>query len=622
MQLQWAGAAAAPRWSAETGTCVLGGGAGALFAQLLATLAHAQCALSDRSAYPPETGRPLPEYDFVVVGAGSAGSAVAARLSENPDWTLLLLEAGGDPPPTTDVPALFPALAKTEVDWSYLTEADGRSCLALADSRCAWPRGKALGGSSSTNAMVYIRGSPQDYDGWAVLGNRGWAYREVLPFFQKLEAFDEEELDTRPDADAVHGRHGPIRVTRPPRLDPAFDILDAAARELGFRIIRDFSAEPNVGFGQVHCSIWNGSRWNAALGYLGPAKVRPNLHVVKFAHVTKVLIEPENLHAYGVQFLKRGKLQEVRARKEVIVSAGVVNTPHILMHSGIGPRSHLEDFGIRVLKDLRVGYNLQDHLLYVGLYYTRKASRKKRPEQDTFEYLLKRTGALSNTGITSYIGFVQTGGAPHRASYPDIQMMYLSVDSSTGGLVGNFFNFGGEMLRGLENVTASEDAILVGTSLLAPRSRGRIRLRSADPTEAPAVESGYLSDARDLDTLVAGVAEARRLGWTAAMRAAGYRPAELRLRACAAHRPLSPAYWRCAAPRLAASASHPAGSARMGPPGDAGAVVDPRLRVRGVRGLRVADASVMPLVVRANTNVASIMIGEKCAHMVAEDWNH
>ncbi|XP_049813579.1 glucose dehydrogenase [FAD, quinone]-like [Schistocerca nitens] len=587
------------------------------------------CALADRGAYPPDAARPLPEYDFVVVGAGSAGSAVAARLSEEPAWTVLLLEAGGDPPPTADVPLLFPALQKTEADWSYLTEPDGRSCLAHRDGRCTWPRGKTLGGSSVLNAMMYVRGSPQDYDGWASLGNDGWSYEEVLPFFKKLEAFDKEELERRPHVAAVHGRDGAIRVSKPARLDPAYDALDAAATELGFRIIEDYSAEPMVGFGQIHCSIKNGTRWNAALGYLAPAKERVNLHVLKSAYVTKILIRPDTQSAYGVQFVKDGKVQEARATKEVIVSAGAINTPHILMHSGIGPKSHLEEVGITVIRDLRVGYNLQDHLSYAGLYYTRKPSARKTLEESVFEYLMNRTGILSTTGLTSYTGFIQTRRALHGipgfpevdpAGYPDIQLIFVSVDSSTASLLADIFNYKEEATLALKNLTASEDAVMVMTTLLAPRSRGRIRLRSAEPLDPPLIETGYLADPRDLETLLDGVELSHRLGSTEAMRAAGYGVRDLPLRECGRRARGGRDYWSCAAPHLGATVYHPVGTAKMGPSSDAGAVVDARLRLHGVRGLRVADASVMPLIVRCNTNVPSIMIGEKCAHMVAEDW--
>ncbi|XP_049961794.1 glucose dehydrogenase [FAD, quinone]-like [Schistocerca serialis cubense] len=625
------GPAAAPQWAAEATTCNLGGSAGALFAQLLATLAQAQCLLSDRGAYPPDTLSPLPEYDFVVVGAGSAGSAVAARLSENADWRVLLLEAGGDPPPTSDIPGLFPSLARTEVDWSYLTEVNNRVCQLQPGGRCACPRGKVLGGSSSINGMAYFRGSPQDYDSWAALGNRGWSYREVLPFFKKLETFDGKELQRRPQTAALHGCDGPIQVSKTQRLDPAVDALDSAAEELGYKLVEDFSTEPNIGFGQAYASIKNGSRWSTARGYLMPAKERADLHVVKFALVTKVLIESTKKIAYGVQFLKQGKMHEVRATKEIILSAGAVNTPHLLMHSGIGPKAHLEGIGIPVVADLKVGYNLQDHVTYVGMYFTRKPLLKMVPEEGIFQYLMNRTGPLSTTGITSYVGFIRTDAASReapgiaeadRSNHPDIQLFFEMVPSGTGDRVAKIFNYEEEAMDPLVKLIARNDAIIPMTALVAPRSRGRIRLRSADPMQPPLIDSGYLEDPRDLENLLSGVSFAYRMGSTKAMRRAGFAVEDHPLEACSHRRRLTPDYWRCAAPYVVSPAFHPVGTAKMGPSGDVDAVVDARLRVHGVRNLRVADASVMPLIVRCNTNVPTIMIGEKCAHMVAQDWGH
>ncbi|XP_049784926.1 glucose dehydrogenase [FAD, quinone]-like [Schistocerca cancellata] len=620
----WTGAAATPD------TCAVGGAGGALFAQLLATLLHAQCMLGDRSAYPPDTARPLPEYDFVVVGAGSAGATVAARLSENPDWSVLLLEAGGDPPPTSDVPRLFPTLQKTEADWQFETEPDPRACRAHRGGRCAWPRGKALGGSSVLNWMVHVRGPVQDYDAWAALGNDGWSYRDVLPFFRKSQDVEAEELRRRPHAAAVHGTGGGLRVSKFGPDDPFVRTLSDAAREAGQKVVDDFNSDGYLGFTNNFGTVRNGTRWNVAKAFLVPAKSRQNLHVLKHAHVTKVLVDPATKKAYGVQYLKDGNVREVKVAKEVVVSAGAVNTPQVLMLSGIGPKEHLEELGIPVVKDLRVGYNLQDHTIYTGLAYLienseRDLERKKNQVlQGAFEYLTNRTGILSDTGLTSYQGFVRTDSAPDDdETYSDIQYHYARFEPTFKEWMEAFLeagSYGDEYRTALRLLAERHDVVLVLPTLLGPTSRGRVSLRSRDPADPVVIEAGYYSDPRDFDNMLAGIRLAHRLGTTEAMRRAGVLVRDVPVAACAGLPPLTDQYWRCAIPHLTTTLYHPAGTAKMGPAADPDAVVDPRLRVHGVRGLRVADASVMPLVVRGNTNVPSVMIGEKCAHMVAEDW--
>lgn len=594
-----------------------------LFAQLLAALVKTQCPAGCKS-YPDDTTKPLPEYDFIVVGAGSAGSVVASRLSENPDWQILLLEAGGDPPPLSDIPGLFLGLQGTDIDWGYRTEPDENSCRGSTDGRCRWPRGKVLGGSSVLNAMLYVKGVKHDYDAWASEGNEGWSFDDVLPFFK----YSEHLVDTETKFEV--GKVGQVIVESLKSDEPFIANLRDAVLEMNLPINDHFSSDVNLGFGYALGTVFNGSRYSTAKAFLSPATDRRNLHVVKFAHVTKVLIEESNKMAYGVEYVKDGKTNVVRTRKEVIVSGGTINTPQILMLSGIGPKEHLKELGLTVLSDLKVGYNLQDHLVYTGLVYSLEKPKEKRPQKDVgfldnaYQYALRNMGSFSNVGYLGFYGFIKTNVSDDGIEdWPDIQQHHFTYKKNEEDLLYSLWRTTGlseEIQKGILETIKKHDVIVPLPTLLRPRSRGRVLLNGADPEEKPRIEARYLSDERDVDTLVAGVDFAARMGSTDALRGAGVRVVDLPLAECRHQEPLSPAYWRCALPFLTATLYHPVGTAKMGPASDPDAVVDPQLRVHGVQRLRVADCSVMPTIISGNTNAPAIMIGEKAAHMIAEHW--
>lgn len=609
----------------EQPSCNLGGLGTLLFTNLLSTLMHAQCELGDVSNYPEDASAALlSEYDFVVVGAGSAGSVVASRLSENPSWKVLLLEAGGDPPPSSEIPAAFFSLQNTEIDWAYRTEPDPNSCLGFIGGQCSWPRGKVLGGTSVLNGMLYIRGMKRDYDSWAAAGNEGWSYDDVLPLFKKSEDFVPQELWGIPDASHFHGKGGELTVDKFRTRHPLYSILDESANELKLNILADFNKNAQVGFGTTQGTVRNGTRCNTAKAFLNPAKGRENIHVLKFAHATKILFDADST-VNGIQFLKDGELKEIRVTKEVVVSGGAINSPQILMLSGIGPKDHLEQFKISVISDLKVGYNLQDHLIYPGLLFSVGNYTKGKEISvldSAYEFITHRSGSL--TGSAEYIGFVKVNPEfDLNSDYPDIQIhnfLLLKENEYMNSVFLKQLGFLEDIQDSLNHIFKENDFILSVPTLLRPESRGRILLKSSDPKDKVVIVSGYLREEYDLDTIVAGIEFVHRLGSTSVMKKAGVTVEDVPMKACSEHPKGTRLYWRCAVKYLATTLYHPAGTVKMGPRSDPDAVVDSRLRVLGVKGLRVADCSVMPTIVSGNTNAPTIMIGEKAAHMIKEDW--
>ncbi|MEM9707377.1 MAG: choline dehydrogenase [Pseudomonadota bacterium] len=529
------------------------------------------------------------EADYVIVGAGSAGCVLANRLSADPKRRVVLLEAGGrDSNPWIHIPVgYFKTMHNPKLDWCYKTEPDD----GLNGRSIDWPRGKVLGGSSSLNGLLYVRGQQGDYDRWAQMGNPGWGWKDVLPLFKRSE-------NQERGADDYHGAEGPLSVSNMRLQRPICDAWVAAAQTAGYPFNSDYNGAEQEGVGYFQLTTRNGRRCSSAVAFLNPAKSRANLSIVTKAAANRVLFDGKR--AVGVEYRdKSGATKTVRARREVILASGAIGSPHLLMLSGVGAGEELSTQGITVRHDLRaVGKNLQDHLQARLVFKCNEATLNDEVRsvfnqaRIAAKYALFRAGPMTMAASLA-VGFLRTGD---HVETPDIQFHVQPWSADSPG-------------EGVHPFSAFTTSVCQ----LRPESRGEVRLVSSDPRTYPELHPNYLATETDRRTLVKGVKIARRIARCAPLKhkiATEFRP-DAALDMDDYEGTLD---W---ARNNSVSIYHPTGTCKMGPGVDA--VVDARLKVHGLDALRVADCSIMPEIVSGNTNAPAIMIGEKASDMIIED---
>jgi choline dehydrogenase len=518
-------------------------------------------------------------YDYIIVGAGSAGCVLANRLTEDPQTSVLLIEAGGsDKKQEIHIPAAFSKLFKTSYDWAYFTEEEPQ----MANRKLYWPRGKVLGGSSSINAMIYIRGNHYDYDSWRDEGNEGWGYADVLPYFKKGENQERGPSE-------YHGTGGPLNVSDRRYTNPLSLAFVEACKELNIPANDDFNGATQEGAGLFQVTQKNGTRWSTVDAYLKPALGRKNLTVQINTQVARIEIALGR--ATGITYLMDGKSETVRANREVLICGGAINSPQLLLLSGIGPADDLKALNIPVMDDLPgVGQNLQDHLASGVSYQSTQPISLNDAEKtsNVIHFLFRKRGPLTSNIAESGAFVTIQKDAPA----PDIQFHFAPI----------FF-----MNHGLDPIPGH--GFTIGPTLLHPRSRGRIALRSNDPLAHPTIQANYLKEEEDTRVMLQAIRLSHDLARTRAFDSFRGSPVlggpdlndEETLQLIREH---------------SETLYHPVGTCKMG--NDPLAVVDNQLRVHGIEGLRVIDASIMPTVPSGNTNAPTIMIAEKIADLLKQ----
>lgn len=502
-------------------------------------------------------------------------------------------------------------MQKTDATFNYFTDPSPDYCLAYKNNSCYWPRGKMIGGSGAINAMVYVRGNKEDYDNWERLGNKGWGWNGVLPYFEKSRKF-------------VDGSG--LALNRYDESDKILEIVKKSALELGNKEVVDFDGLNDIGYTETPSTQENGRRMSTGKTYLAKAKDRSNLHVIKNAVVKKINLSRESKTADSVTFIYQGSKEfTVKVRKEIICSAGAVDTPKILLHSGIGPREQMKKFGIPIVKDLPVGQHLQDHSMIPVMFKIQEKSAKpfdlKQKLVDLQNYLLENKGPIGRLGL-SLVGFVNTD-PDSDSPYPDIGTYHLPIRRQDPfiDVFLNAFNFKEEVVKPVRDAHDKAHLVVVYLCIQRPTSIGEIKLNSRDYNEDLSIVPNYLGTDYDVDVMLRGLKYQLSLENSKTFKENGGEFIKLNIPECDDFEFKSDKYLRCFMKYMITTIYHPIGTAKMGPDSDPLAVVNSNLKVKGINNLRVIDASIMPFMISANTNGPTIMIAEKGTDFIINDWN-
>ncbi|KAK5649695.1 hypothetical protein RI129_000724 [Pyrocoelia pectoralis] len=560
------------------------------------------------------------EYDFIIVGAGSAGCVVANRLSENTKWTVLLLEAGSEENYFTDIPLLAPFQSSTRFNWDFKTEVSNQYCLSLKNKRCNLPRGKAIGGTSVINFLLYSRGSKFDYNQWKESGNHGWGYDDVLPYFKKSENCSHMlNCDSK-----YRGNTGPLDVQYSPFHTPLVDAFLETGRDMGFKI-GDPNGRSIIGFSKVQATMRNGRRCSSAKAYLKPILKRSNLFILSDVRVKKILITSER-RAYGVEFVKNNNSCKVEAKKEIILSAGSINTPQLLMLSGIGPQEDLKKLNIPVIQHLKVGYNLQDHISLIYNFLINDtvtiSDLGVQNLSHILNYWLNSKGPLTIPGGAEALAFVKTDLNTYLDDVPDLELVLGSggLNNDFFGSLRKVFNFPNKLFYNVYGPIVLSPAFSISTVLLKPKSRGRVRLKDNNWMSEPLIYLNYFADESDVNVMVEGFKYAKVVGESKRFQKYNSKIYHFTIPACTHLPTLTDNHVACLVRNLATSLGHQVGTCKMGPINDSDAVVDAHLKVYGIRRLRVIDGSIMPHIISGHPNSVIMMIAEKGSDLIKAAW--
>lgn len=512
-------------------------------------------------------------------------------------------------------------------DWKYFSERSELSGLGL-NSGVYWPRGKLLGGCSAINAMLYVRGVDRDFNEWRDFGNLLWGWDDVLPFFKKSEKNVDHQNSRTKD---YHGFDGPLNIENYQSSEIDREMKNAIAgcfAELGFKKIDDINSDEHIGYTYAQGTLKNGRRYSSAKAFLNSEITgkRPNLHVIKHAHATRININEKTKELESIDFIQTQQNVEMNAKvkREAIISAGAVNTPQLLMLSGLGPEEQLKKFNIKVIENLEgVGKNLQDHSITPFVVSFHKSTpiifTPTHIINEYFNFLTKREGMFTNLGSSDLMTFMSTIGDK---KYPDIQFLnFMFTKGSTPTLIHilSNFNYKKEIIDSIAAKNDDSDVLLILTVLLKPKSIGSIELKSSNPFEAPQIKPNYLKEPEDVHTIMRAIKTLQKMTTTKTFNQHEGEVIPINLSDCAKNLLNSDDYLECYVRHMTITLYHPVGTAKMGSADDKVSVVDETLKVKGIKGLRVADASVMPTIVAGNTNAAVIMIGERAADFIKQD---
>ncbi|XP_050308719.1 glucose dehydrogenase [FAD, quinone]-like [Anthonomus grandis grandis] len=537
-------------------------------------------------------------FDYIIIGGGTAGGVLANRLTEGP-FTVLVIEAGEPEPKWTSILGVTLYSLYSHWSWGYNTTTQNTSCFASNSHQCFYPRGKVLGGCSSINGGMYVRGNKKDYDEWEQMGNPGWAYEDCLPYFKKSEKANiaNDLID-----EEYHGFNGMQIINVPPDTEGLTDKLVSAATSLGNEEI-DFNGATQHGIGRMQFYLDNNTRTSTASAYIRPAMNRMNLKITLKSLATKIITSKLKRKALGVEFVKNGQKYVAKARKEVIVSAGSINSPQVLMLSGIGPAAELEKHNIPVVADLPVGEHLLDHTLFSALCF--------RTNQVFYSSNLAENLNLWAEGKRPLVAMV------HLIGFPTNKTEYIITSANPDMGSGLLFK---EEYANAFKVLNSQTDFCATTILLKPKSFGRVTLQSNDPRDFPLIDTNYFSNPEDLEALYEGIQEVLKLNETEVFREWNATLIEIAMPDCDdSYERLSKDWWFCAFRSVGSTIYHPVATTRMGP-NPTTSVVDSELKVHGFKNLRVVDAGVMPAQIAGHTHAAVIMIAEKIADVIKRDW--